>query len=68
MNGDACLCGDKTTWHPECYRGKSAVLKKTIVSAVELLELYPPSDAKSYQQWCGVIHDLKQAIKTGGVL
>ena len=20
-NGDPCLCGDKETWHPECYRG-----------------------------------------------
>jgi hypothetical protein len=21
--GDPCVCGDKTTWHPECYRDKS---------------------------------------------
>jgi len=25
LNGDPCICGDKATWHKECYRRAQAV-------------------------------------------
>ena len=27
MSGDPCICGDKETWHPECYQ-KAEVAKR----------------------------------------
>jgi|ERR1700674_88742 len=68
--GDPCICGDKETWHPECYVLNAKLinaLRDCYLLALRMSRKEQKKDDSPSSEWNHIIRFCKSADKDGRI-